>query len=89
MYAIRSYYALEEGHGQHAGQEAPDVGQEGHSGPRGTGVERPLRTAAHFDRFKDERVRISLVVGIDGRRNFTGQLLGVDSSSDPMVLIVV
>jgi ribosome maturation factor RimP len=56
-----------------------------------------LRTAAHFERYKSERARISLVSGIDGRRNFTGVLLGVDSSLhndgdnelDPVVVVVV
>jgi ribosome maturation factor RimP len=53
------------------------------------GVERPLRTAAHFQRYTHERVRIALDVGLDGRRNFTGVLLGVDDSTTPVVLIDV
>jgi len=54
------------------------------------GVARPLRTSAHFRRFKGECAKISLHEGISTdpgagpRRNFTGTLLGVDSvfSSD-------
>lgn len=53
------------------------------------GLDRPLRTAAHFERYAKERARISLITGVEGRRNFTGVLLGVDSSTDPTVLIDV
>ncbi len=40
------------------------------------GVERPLFTAAHFQRFAGERVRVKLAVPVDGRRNVTGVLKG-------------
>jgi ribosome maturation factor RimP len=44
------------------------------------GFDRRLRTAAHFERFGGERVRIELKDPLDGRRNFTGRLAGVEGS---------
>lgn len=41
------------------------------------GFDRPLFEPAHYERFAGSKVRIRLDVPIDGRRNFTGVLLGI------------
>lgn len=41
------------------------------------GLDRPLFEPAHYERFAGCKVRIHLSVPIDGRRNFTGVLLGI------------
>ncbi len=41
------------------------------------GLDRPLFTPAHFERFAGHRVRIRMRVPIGGRRRFTGTLLGI------------
>jgi ribosome maturation factor RimP len=41
------------------------------------GFDRVLRTRAHFDRFKGERVFVELKEPRDGRRRYTGTLLSV------------
>lgn len=38
------------------------------------GLDRPLRTAAHFARFRGERVRVETTLPRDGRRRWTGTL---------------
>jgi len=38
------------------------------------GLDRVLRTPAHFQRFVGERVRVELLQSRDGRRRYTGQL---------------
>ena len=43
------------------------------------GLDRPLFRVEDFVRFAGERVKIRLVVTLDGRRNFTGQLLGAEN----------
>lgn len=54
------------------------------------GVDRPLRTPDHFRRFAGERAKVSLASGVEGRKNFTGVLRGVDDSSgNPVVQIDV
>jgi ribosome maturation factor RimP len=45
------------------------------------GFDRRLRTQAHFERFVGERVRIELRDALEGRRNFTGQLTGVEGGN--------
>ncbi|MBV6423410.1 MAG: Ribosome maturation factor RimP [Steroidobacteraceae bacterium] len=42
------------------------------------GADRVLRTAAHFARFRGERVKVELVEPRDGRRRYTGTLVAVD-----------
>ncbi|MEA5445804.1 ribosome maturation factor RimP [Gammaproteobacteria bacterium AB-CW1] len=42
------------------------------------GIERPLRTLAHFEHFAGERVRVQLDAPFEGRRRFKGLLLGVE-----------
>jgi ribosome maturation factor RimP len=39
------------------------------------GLDRVLRTPAHFERFAGERVRVEMTRPIDGRKRFSGQLL--------------
>jgi ribosome maturation factor RimP len=41
------------------------------------GLDRPLRTVAHFERFVGEVVKVTLAMGIGGRRNFKGTLVSV------------
>ena len=50
------------------------------------GFDRPLFKLADFERFAGEDAKVSLSLPIDGRRNFTGALQGVDGEE---VLIMV
>ena len=43
------------------------------------GLERPLFTPAHFERFAGEQVRINVNLPIDGRRRFQGRIDAVDA----------
>ena len=40
------------------------------------GLDRPLFTVEHFERFRGERVQLSLYAPMDGRRKFKGEILG-------------
>ncbi len=42
------------------------------------GMDRPLFTPGHFERFKGSLARVQLVSPIDGRRRFKARLLGVE-----------
>ena len=42
------------------------------------GIDRPLRTLEHFDRFAGETAVVKTTSPIDGRSNFTGVLKGVE-----------
>jgi ribosome maturation factor RimP len=42
------------------------------------GLDRPLRTVAHFERVVGEIVKVTLASGIGGRRNFKGTLVAVN-----------
>ena len=42
------------------------------------GLDRPLRTAEHFQRYCDHVVRVKLNQSRDGQRNFKGRLLSVE-----------
>ena len=42
------------------------------------GLDRPLRTREHFERFCDHMVSVKLQHAVDGRRKFAGRLLSVD-----------
>lgn len=44
------------------------------------GFDRRLRTLAHFERFKGEPAKVELRDAIDGRRRFSGRLVGVEGS---------
>ncbi len=41
-------------------------------------MDRPLRKEADFARFSGERVKVRTFGPIEGQRNFTGTLLGLD-----------
>ncbi|MBO4352092.1 MAG: ribosome maturation factor RimP [Eggerthellaceae bacterium] len=42
------------------------------------GIDRPLRTREHFERFAGEKVVVKTTAPIDGRGTFTGVLVGMD-----------
>lgn len=42
------------------------------------GIDRPLRTLEHFDRFAGETAAIKTVSPVEGRSSFTGELAGTD-----------
>ncbi|WP_133511355.1 ribosome maturation factor RimP [Candidatus Thiosymbion oneisti] len=42
------------------------------------GLDRPLFTAAHFERFRGRKVRIKAAVKLDGRRNFEGRIASLE-----------
>ena len=44
------------------------------------GIDRPLFKLADFERFNGQVAKIKLAVGLDGRKNFKGRLLGVVDS---------
>ena len=44
------------------------------------GIDRPLRTLAHFERFAGERAQVKTASPIDGRSSFTGELAGVEGT---------
>jgi ribosome maturation factor RimP len=43
------------------------------------GLDRVLRTRAHFERFAGERVRLEMMQPVEGRKRFSGRLLGVEA----------
>jgi ribosome maturation factor RimP len=45
------------------------------------GLERPLRTAAHFARFVGETVQVETVQAFEGRRRFKGALAAADAET--------
>ena len=45
------------------------------------GLDRPLFKLADFERFSGQTVKIKMLAGLDGRRNFKGVLLGVADSN--------
>nr|VFJ45492.1 MAG: ribosome maturation factor RimP [Candidatus Kentron sp. DK] len=45
------------------------------------GLDRPLFTAAHFERFPGQRVRIKIDGPWEGRKNIAGELLGCESGN--------
>jgi ribosome maturation factor RimP len=55
------------------------------------GLDRPLRTAAHFQRFAGETVKLVLAEPLAGRKNFKGVVVGVEPpgpDADTVVLDV-
>lgn len=42
------------------------------------GLERPLFTLVHFERFMGEQVKLAVNLPVDGRRRFQGRIAGVD-----------
>ncbi|MEE8527714.1 MAG: ribosome maturation factor RimP [Gammaproteobacteria bacterium] len=45
------------------------------------GINRVLRTPRHFEQFAGERVKVCTKLLIDGRKRFTGRLVGVDGEN--------
>ena len=45
------------------------------------GVDRPLFTAAQFAQYITQTVKIKLLAGVEGRRNFKGKLVSVDDEN--------
>lgn len=45
------------------------------------GIDRPLRTAEHFERFAGENVVVKTVSPIDGRGTFSGVLVGMSGTN--------
>lgn len=45
------------------------------------GIDRPLRTAEHFARFAGETAAIRTSSAIEGRSNFTGEIVGVEGDA--------
>lgn len=56
------------------------------------GLDRPLRRLQDFSRFAGREARIRMTEGVDGRRNFSGRLAGVEAApaagTDGVVAIV-
>ncbi len=65
---------------------ADPVGHEYRLEVSSPGFDRPLRTAAHFERFAGSEARIELAAPLEGRRRFRGRLGPV---TDGMVTIEV
>ena len=42
------------------------------------GLDRPLSTAEHFERFRGRKVRIKVAIKLEGRRNFEGRIAGLE-----------
>ncbi len=49
------------------------------------GIDRPLTKKEHFERFVGEKARITLKNPVEGRKNFTGLLLGVEKENTIML----
>lgn len=49
------------------------------------GLDRPLFRLADYERFSGQAVKIKLLTGVNGRRNFKGELLGVSESDEVLV----
>jgi ribosome maturation factor RimP len=52
------------------------------------GLNRPLRTLAHFKKFIGQTARVKLVLGVNGRRNYRGTILSVDADTNTIKLEV-
>jgi ribosome maturation factor RimP len=53
------------------------------------GLNRPLRTVDHFRRFRGEKAKVRLIAGVDGRRNFSGTIVGVPDDAPSRVVMEV
>jgi ribosome maturation factor RimP len=53
------------------------------------GLDRPLRTVDHFRRFRGEKAKVRLIAGVDGRRNFSGTIVGVLDDAPSRVVMEV
>jgi ribosome maturation factor RimP len=52
------------------------------------GLDRPLRTPDHFRRFIGQKARVKLRLGVDGRRNFAGQIVSVSEEGKTITVSV-
>jgi ribosome maturation factor RimP len=54
------------------------------------GIDRPLRTAAHFRRFAGAEIKVALAVPLAGtdRKNFRGELTGCAPEADKITMVV-
>jgi ribosome maturation factor RimP len=52
------------------------------------GLDRPLRTPAHFKRFVGQSAKVRLKAGVDGRRNYSGKIVAV-SADDKQITVEV
>jgi ribosome maturation factor RimP len=53
------------------------------------GLDRPLRTAAHFQRYAGETVKVALAEPLEGRKNFKGVVKGVVPPGPDATLVVI
>jgi ribosome maturation factor RimP len=53
------------------------------------GIDRPLRTADHFQRYLGETAKVALREGLAGRRNFRGVIRTLEPSPGPDAEVVV
>ena len=44
-------------------------------------MDRPLVSAAHFERFTGERARVNMFAPVDGKRKFKGQISAVTTDT--------
>ena len=51
------------------------------------GLDRPLAKPEHFVQFAGYAAKIQLLMPLDGRRRFSGQLLGLDDSQELVLLV--
>jgi ribosome maturation factor RimP len=52
------------------------------------GLDRPLRTPEHFRRFIGQKARVRLRLGVEGRRNFSGEIVSVSDEGKAVTLSV-
>ncbi len=48
------------------------------------GIERPLFVPSHFEDHVGQRIKVRVVIPVEGRRRFTGELIAVESDSFEM-----
>jgi ribosome maturation factor RimP len=53
------------------------------------GLDRPLRTAAHFQRYAGQTAKITMAEPLDGRKNFRGVIVGVEPPGPEAAEVVV
>ena len=53
------------------------------------GLDRPLRTAAHFQRYSGETAKVTLAEPLEGRKNFKGVVKGVEPPGPDATLVVI
>ena len=53
------------------------------------GLDRPLRTAAHFQRYAGQTAKITMAEPLDGRKNFRGVIVGVEPPGPEATQVVV